>query len=102
MDRRTLPSVLSPCSAKATRSIKIPICIGPKSGCYNDSEKGADALRKILRRLKLFVCFESEYIINKGLHQNFGEIPYLYIVKIDVLTPAPRLSLQPNFPFSMV
>ncbi len=37
----------------------------------------------------------------KGRHQNSGEIPYLYIVKIDFLTPSPRLSLQPNFPFSM-
>ncbi len=33
--------------------------------------------------------------------KNSGEIPYLYIVKIEVLTPSPRLSLQPNFPFSM-
>ncbi len=37
----------------------------------------------------------------KGRHQNSWEIPYLYIVKIDVLTPSPRLTLQPNFPFSM-
>ncbi len=37
----------------------------------------------------------------KGQHQNFGEIPYLYIVKIDILTPSPRLSLEPNFPYTM-
>ncbi len=35
------------------------------------------------------------------LNQNFREIPYLFIVKIDVLTPSQHLSLQPNFPFPM-
>ena len=33
----------------------------------------------------------------KGWHKNLTEIPYLYSVKKELVTPSPHLSLQPNF-----
>ncbi len=43
------------------------------------------------------VTLQFNYMYTKERHQNSGEIPYLYNVKIESVTPSPPLSLQANF-----